>query len=371
MSGIYIHIPFCKQACTYCDFHFSTSLQQKDELVEALCKEMAKRREFLRTPPETLYFGGGSPSILDEKDLKKIFKALNRNFDLGHLQEVTLESNPDDHSPERLKLWQSVGINRLSIGIQSFADRDLRMMNRAHNSLQALSCVKEARDAGFDSLSIDLIYGIPGQSMNEWQENLDIALSLGTDHISAYCLTVEEKTALNHQVKKGLVSEKPEEDIEAEYHYMHALLELEGYVHYEISNFAKVGKEARHNSSYWSGKPYLGLGPSAHSFDGEEIRSWNVSNNAAYIKAIKKGEAFYESEELTKKDRANEIIMTGLRTRQGIDKNQLPGWTEKFQENLGALPLNLLAMLIPDQERVRMNPEYWLQCNAVIRELMF
>jgi len=346
-------------------------MQQKSALVDALCKEIAKRKGFLHTPPETLYFGGGSPSVLEKADLEKIFKALHRHFDLSHLQEVTLESNPDDHSPERLKLWQSMGINRLSIGIQSFIDRDLKMMNRAHDAMQALTCVKQARDAGFDSLSIDLIYGIPAQSMSEWQQNIHIALALETDHISAYCLTVEQKTALAHQVKKGLVAEKPEEDIESEFHYMHAMLELEGYVHYEISNFAKVGKEAKHNSSYWSGKPYLGIGPSAHSFDGEEMRCWNVSNNASYIKAVKSGESFSEFEELTKKDRVNEIIMTGLRTRQGIERGKLPTWAEEFEQNLHALPLNLLGMLLLDEGRVRMHPEYRLQCDSVIRELMF
>ena len=371
MSGIYVHIPFCKQACTYCDFHFSTQIKHQDKLVEALCLEVSSRASELSDPISSIYFGGGSPSILTHENLKKISSQITKSFDTSQVLEITLESNPDDHSAENLMFWKSIGINRLSIGIQSFIDRDLKFMNRAHNANEAADCVAKAKNAGFEHLTIDLIYGIPNQTEIEWKSNVEQAIALRVDHISAYCLTVESKTALAHLVNSKKVTEKSEEEIESEYLLLHQLLERSGFDHYEISNFAKLGSKAIHNSNYWSGKPYLGFGPSAHSFDGNIKRSWNVSNNASYIKAIKEITSYSESEQLTDNERANEQIMTGLRRKNGVS---IDGWTKsiisEFQQNLDQMPLALRERLLISETNVSIQPESWLMADAIIRDLI-
>ncbi len=370
MSGIYIHIPFCKQKCTYCDFHFSTNLGGQSQMTDAICSEIAARKDYLNKPPTTIYFGGGSPSILTSERLGQIFKSLHQHFDLTQVKEVTLETNPDDHKPEHLKFWKSLGINRLSIGIQSFHDRDLYFMNRAHDSAEAKNCVELARQAGFNSLTIDLIYGIPGQSFEEWKQNIETAIALDTDHISAYCLTIESRTVLAKQLEKGAFDEKSDEEIEQEYLLLHDLLEAAGFEHYEISNFAKPGKEALHNSNYWTGKPYLGIGPSAHSFDGAYTRSWNISNNTTYIKGVNAGETMSESEKLDKIQRINEQIMTGLRTKSGLN---YAGWEKPHQRALEASIKKLpKGIRIRNQNSVvQLDPKNWLLADDVIRRLMF
>ncbi|MEZ4720688.1 MAG: radical SAM family heme chaperone HemW [Flavobacteriales bacterium] len=371
MSGIYVHIPFCKQKCSYCDFHFSTNLKLQNDLVDSLCKEIELQKDYLSEAPQTLYFGGGTPSILSQENLSRIFEALHKYFDLSQLSEVTFESNPDDHSVENLRFWKSLGINRLSIGIQSFIDRDLKLMNRAHNADHAKQCVEQAREAGFESLSIDLIYGIPDQSFDQWKANVQEAIQLNPDHISAYCLTVEPKTALAHMVAKGEIFEKSDEVIEQEYLYLHQTLEAAGYEHYEVSNFSKPGKRAAHNSNYWSGKAYLGIGPSAHSFDGNRKRQWNISNNPTYIKKLRTSEEWFDTETLKETERYNEMIMTGLRTKSGID---ISAWPSKTQEELLSsihkLPTQLKSSIAEDHGRIRISPERWLVSDAIIREII-
>lgn len=319
MAGVYIHIPFCRKACHYCDFHFSTSLKEKDALVDSLCEEIELRKDYLKDKNiSTIYFGGGTPSLLEEDDIKKILDKVSKHFTLAPDTEITLEANPDDLSKEKLKALKNAGINRLSIGIQSFYDEDLILMNRTHNAKQAVSAVKDAQDTGFSNISIDLIYGLPNLSMQRWQHNLQQAFELQVPHLSAYSLTVEQRTALNHMVKEGKVVLPEEFLVVEQFTMLMETAEKNGFVHYEISNFSKKGMESKHNSSYWKNEHYLGVGPSAHSFDGIS-RQWNISNNAIYIKKIKSGEDWFEKEELTEADRYNEYIMTRLRTIWGIN----------------------------------------------------
>lgn len=317
MAGIYLHIPYCKKACHYCNFHFSTSLQTKNEFVPALLKEISLRKDFLQQEKiETIYFGGGTPSLLDQSELKIILEKIRENFSVSSAAELTLEANPDDISPEKLRDWVSLGINRLSIGIQSFFEEDLVWMNRAHNAQQAEDCIKIAQQEGITNLTIDLIYGTPGLTDEKWLMNLDKVIELGVQHVSCYALTVEPKTALDLMIQKG-----KKEDVVPELQAKQFLMLMDwaavnGFEHYEISNFARPGFRSRHNSAYWSGAKYLGLGPSAHSFDGKS-RQWNVSNNALYIKSIEGGILPLEEEQLTETQQLNEYIMTSLRTMEG------------------------------------------------------
>ena len=316
LASLYIHIPFCKQACHYCDFHFSTSLKKKNELVDALCSEMALRKDEIAGKVETIYFGGGTPSLLDESELNQIFDAVYRNFEVGKDPEITLEANPDDLTEEKLKQLSRTKINRLSIGVQSFFDEDLKLMNRAHNSDEAFKSLELAKKY-FDNISIDLIYGIPGMSDYRWRENLNRAVALDIPHISSYALTVEPNTALKKFIEKGLV--QPVDDAVAQSHFkiLTERMQAESFANYEFSNFGKPGYFSRNNTAYWTGKPYLGIGPSAHSFDGDR-RSWNVNNNSIYINKITKGKLPIERETLSTTDKYNEYVMTGLRTVWGV-----------------------------------------------------
>jgi oxygen-independent coproporphyrinogen-3 oxidase len=335
MAGIYIHIPFCRKACHYCNFHFSTTLHYKEKLCEAITKEFSLRKEELTNLPiETVYFGGGTPSLLLASELDLILKSLAANFDLTGVKEFTLEANPDDLNPEFLSYLQTTPINRLSIGIQSFEADHLSWMNRAHTADEAEGSVKLAKAFGFHSLSIDLIYGLPNLSELQWESNINKALALDPDHISAYCLTVEHGTALAHEVKKGKVKLIEEELAEAQFLYLRKRLLDNGYAHYEISNFAKPGKFALHNTNYWRGETYLGIGPGAHSFSGLE-RSWNISHNLQYINAINKGQIPIEVETLTENNRVNEYIMTSLRTHWGIS-------LKLFEKTFGSERLKIL-----------------------------
>ncbi len=341
MAGIYIHIPFCKHACTYCNFHFSTSLKQKNDLLTALLKEIELTPFFNDLPPiETVYFGGGTPSILEQSELQAIMEALHQKFPIVPDAEITLEANPDDIQPHSLTAWKKAGINRLSIGIQSFHERDLQWMQRAHNALQAAESIIAAQSAGFNNISADLIYGVPGLSDAEWQENVEKLISLQVPHISCYALTVEPSTALHYQIRT-----KQRQDVDPEHQANQFLMLIEwltrnGYEHYEISNFSLPGKQSKHNSSYWKGKSYYGLGPSAHSFDGVNTRYWNIANNSLYIQALQKNTIPSEKEVLTNVQKINEYIMTALRTSEGISLDYL---TTQFGHTINRRILKLAA----------------------------
>ncbi len=330
MSGIYIHIPFCKQACHYCDFHFSTSLKKKDEMVLCLAKEIGMRKEaFKNDVVETIYFGGGTPSILAIGDLKLLLDAVFKNYTVVENPEITVEANPDDLSHDlsfrgtmnRFEELKAIGVNRLSIGIQSFFEDDLQLMNRAHNAQESKVCL-EAAVTYFDNISLDLIYGIPGMSHKKWIRNIETALSLGIPHISSYALTVEPKTALHSFIQKGIIPAPEDEVAQEHFEILIDKLEEAGFIHYELSNFGKENYFSKNNSNYWLGKKYIGIGPSAHSYDGEK-RGWNVSNNTLYIKSIQEGKLPIETEILSKTDRYNEYVMTGLRTIWGISLDRI------------------------------------------------
>ena len=334
MAGIYIHIPFCRKACHYCDFHFSTLLKGKNEMVQAILREMVLQRHFLNGQTvETLYFGGGTPSVLELDELSSLLQGLQDYFPAQYPQEITLEANPDDVQHASASGWRALGINRLSIGIQSFFEEDLRFMNRSHSAEQAQRAIHVAREAGFENLSGDLIYGFPLLSDEKWRQNIDRMLALDLPHLSCYSLTVEEGTALAWQVKKGRVGAPEPGQAAEQFLYLRERLEAEGYEHYEISNFARPGWRAKHNSRYWDGTPYLGLGPSAHSFNGVG-RQWNVAHNPRYISLVSAGQGWFEQEVLSRRDQVNELLLTGLRCREGVLRNRLealllPGeWTE-------------------------------------------
>jgi oxygen-independent coproporphyrinogen III oxidase len=317
MLGLYVHIPFCKQACTYCDFHFSTNLDQRIRVLAAMQGELVERTP-IGAVVSSLYFGGGTPSLVPIAELSAFVDGVREHCALASDAEITLEANPDDISEETLARWKAIGINRVSLGTQSFRDDRLKWMGRAHNADQALKSIDLIARAGFASWTIDLIYGLPGMTLAEWDEQLTIALDHGMPHLSAYCLTVEERTALHHQVKKGLVRPVGDETQAQHFDHLIARMERAGLVQYEISNFGREGHFAVHNSNYWKGVPYLGIGPSAHSFDGR-ARRWNVANNTRYCTAIDKNEPYWEHEVLTPAQRVNERIMTGLRTMWGVD----------------------------------------------------
>jgi oxygen-independent coproporphyrinogen-3 oxidase len=316
MAGIYIHIPFCKQACHYCNFHFSTNRQLMPGMMDAIINEAFIRKDYLQEKVETIYFGGGTPSLIQINDLERIISELKTLFQVSDTVEITLESNPDDISESNLIAWKKAGINRLSIGIQSFNDEDLSWMNRAHNAAEAENSLKLAIQH-FKNITIDLIYGSPTLTDAQWEKNINLALSYNIPHISCYALTVESKTALSALIEKH---KKENIDTNKQAHHFDLMvnwLQEAGYEHYEISNFARPGFRSKHNCSYWNGKHYLGLGPSAHSFNGTS-RQWNISNNALYIKSIENSNPDFEIENLTESQQLNEYIMTGLRTIEGI-----------------------------------------------------
>ena len=325
MAGIYIHIPFCKQACNYCNFYFTTSLTGKRKLIDALLHEIDLSKAYLNAEPiETLYWGGGTPSLLSVSELTEIVRKLEHYYSFAQMKEFTLEANPDDLNPDKideLVLLQHLGLNRLSVGIQSFRDEDLRYMNRAHNAEEAIISVKRLQDAGFENLTIDLIYGAPTMNDEQWLTNLEAAFKLNVPHISSYALTVEPKTILYKKIKSGAQIPLDEDQSARQFKMLMQQMLANGYEQYEISNFAKPGKYAIHNSNYWSGKKYLGLGPSAHSYNGNS-RRWNVANNIHYISAISNGEIKYEEEVLTESQKVNEWIMTSLRTQWGLPINK-------------------------------------------------
>lgn len=318
MAGIYIHIPFCKKACHYCNFHFSTQTQHIHSFVEALLNEIELRRDYINTPIQTIYFGGGTPSLLSAEQIRSIIEKLQLNFDLSNLQEFTLEANPDDININKLSEWNAIGINRLSIGIQSFQKESLAWMNRAHIVDQSHQAIQMAQEAGFNNISIDLIYGTPHYTKEHLLADLKIIEDYRIPHVSCYALTVEEKTALNSMIEKGKI-ENVKTEVQAEhFEIIVDYLNKIGFEHYEISNFAKPGNRSKHNSSYWKGIPYLGLGPSAHSFNGSS-RQWNVANNALYMQSLEKRALPFEIELLDQVAQYNEYMMISLRCMEGFD----------------------------------------------------
>ena len=317
MAGIYIHIPFCKQACYYCDFHFSTSLSKKGPMLLALEQELLLRKEeFKNEKIETIYFGGGTPSVLETSEIEQLLASIKNNYKVIASPEITLEANPDDLSSLKIKALGDSSINRLSIGIQSFFDQDLKLMNRAHDAHEAHTSIKEAKKY-FNNITIDLIYGIPGMTNARWEDNIAKALAYELPHISSYALTVEPKTALKSFIEKGVIPDVNDDITQQQFELLLDQLEAKGYINYEISNFGKKGYFSNNNTAYWQGKKYMGIGPSAHSYDGVR-RAWNINNNSKYIRSIQQNILPYEEEKLTKKDRYNEYIMTSLRTIWGI-----------------------------------------------------
>jgi|TARA_B110000914_G_scaffold226408_1_gene251191 oxygen-independent coproporphyrinogen-3 oxidase len=321
LAGIYIHIPYCKQACHYCNFHFSTSLKNKESVIESMLKEIQIKSIGYDDLIETIYFGGGTPSFLEIFEINKLIESVFKNFKISLNPEITLEANPDDLNELKLKELSNSLINRLSIGVQSFSDKDLKTMNRSHSSKDSKKCIEWALKY-FDNISIDLIYGMPDSDLKSCEYNLDLALKWNLNHISAYALTVEPNTALDRFVKKGTIKPLDEELVFEQYNFMYNKMYNNDYVNYELSSFAKQGYFSKNNTAYWLRKKYIGIGPSAHSFDGVS-RSWNVSNNSLYIKAIKGNQMFLEKEDLSLIDQYNEYIMTGLRTIWGVSLNYL------------------------------------------------
>ena len=319
MAGIYIHIPFCKQSCYYCNFHFSTSTKNKDEVLDAIENEIKQKGQATNEAISTIYFGGGTPSILDVNEINSIIKRIYKEFNVESEAEITIEANPDDLNKEKIINLSLTEINRLSIGVQSFIDKELKIMNRAHDSKKALNSIETSKKY-FNNISIDLMYGVPESTLESWTHNLDTVSQFDINHISSYALTLEPKTALESFVRK-LIVDMPEEGlVYDQYNLINKKLEPLGFINYEVCSFAKENFFSKNNSAYWLRKKYIGIGPSAHSFDGKS-RSWNISNNKKYIDQIKKGKSFYKKEKLSKVDQYNEYVMTGFRTIWGVSAN--------------------------------------------------
>nr|MBS0037174.1 radical SAM family heme chaperone HemW [Saprospiraceae bacterium] len=373
MAGIYIHIPFCRKACTYCNFHFSTNLDRKAEFLSALWREIDLRDSFLTDKKiDTVYFGGGTPSVLNPGELEAVFQKLDEHYDLSHAAEITLEANPDDLDETYIRQLTDSRINRLSIGIQSFNDRVLKWMNRSHESAQAHRAIEWSLKYGFEQLTIDLIYGVPGRPTAEFAAELERINEYGIPHFSAYALTVEPKTLLAHRIKKGLEKPPAAEETVDQFEFLMNWAPSSGYEQYEISNFARPGFRAQHNSSYWNGVPYLGLGPSAHSFDGKN-RYWNISNNALYCRELIAGSTSLEMEKLTPLNIFNEYIMTGLRLAEGIQRekalNLLPGAAKNF-DHTSAEMLRSGWIAIEDGQHIKLTQKGKLVADYVASEYM-
>lgn len=343
MAGIYLHIPFCKQACHYCDFHFSTNLSRKNDMVRAIASELALQKNYLLGENiSSIYFGGGTPSLLDREELSLIFEAIHGNFTVDTAAEITLEANPDDLSAENLAAFSTSGINRLSIGIQTFNADQLKFLNRAHNADQARNCVILAKEAGFKNISIDLIYAIPSPDHTIWKNDLEVALALDPQHISSYSLTIEPKTVFGTWTKTGKMAAIDEEYAATQFEILMGTLEKHGYEQYEISNFCKPGFISRHNSNYWRQAKYLGVGPGAHSYN-HSLRQSNISNNAIYIKSIANGNVPFEEDYLDNTAKVNEYMMTSLRTKWGCDLDYI---LQKYGINIKMMHLSYISKLL-------------------------
>ena len=352
MSGIYIHIPFCKKACHYCNFHFSTNQNSKSAFIKAVCKELVLRKtEYASEEIQSIYFGGGTPTVLEVSELEEILQVVYEHYKVSDTSEITLEANPDDLDEEKIKALSNTKINRLSIGIQSFHESDLTAMNRAHNALEAKNCLEMAMTY-FDNITIDLMFGMPTMSVAQWRQNLQTAFGFGVKHLSCYALTVEPKTALEHFINKG--SHPPMDDNLSAKHFEVLLEETlaQGLTHYETCSFGHPDYFSKHNTSYWLGKSYMGVGPSAHSFDGIK-RSWNISNNSKYIKSLESDVRPFESEVLSVENRFNEYIMTGLRTMWGIS-------LEKIETDFG---LKIKQQLLENSKKFKVSKTLVLEEN--------
>lgn len=370
---IYLHIPFCKQKCSYCNFHFSTSFSLKDEMLSAIKKEIQLRYNELENKTlKSLYFGGGTPSVLSGDEIKSLIDEIQKYFSFDENIEITLESNPDDLNKNFLKELSQTEINRLSIGTQSFFDEDLKLMNRAHNASEAESSIKRAQDFGLVNISIDLIYGSPTSNFEIWKDNLSKTIELQVPHVSSYALTVEPKTALEKWIENGKIRSPEETEQNQEFYYMKDFLKDNGFDHYEISNFGKPGFHSKHNSAYWKSEPYLGIGPSAHSYNGHLERSWNIANNPIYIKNLNQNILPIEKEILTEKDRFNEMIMIGLRTIWGVDLN-------KFNQNFSSEVIDYLnqeikskiesGILEIENNYLKIPEKHWFLADGIASDL--
>jgi oxygen-independent coproporphyrinogen III oxidase len=371
LAGIYLHIPFCKQACAYCNFHFATSLRYKDEMIAALVKEIELQKPYLEGEEiRTIYFGGGTPSLLTPAECGTLLDAIRNAYPVTNDAEITLEANPDDITKEKLKAWKNTGINRLSIGIQSFFEADLQWMNRAHNSTQAITALEWALEE-FNNITIDLIYGSPLLTDEMWQANVQKAIDYKIPHLSCYALTVEEKTPLHKQISSNKKENVEEEKQARQFLYLMKTLNENGYEHYEVSNFAKPGFYSRHNSSYWKGEKYLGIGPSAHSFNGAS-RQWNIANNNKYIQGINKGVLEAEVEVLTLEQQLNEYIMISLRTMQGMDLEKIrlkfgEGYKVNIEKKLQRYKNT--SLLIETASFVQLTEEGMLRADGIAADL--
>ncbi|MGN7709103.1 radical SAM family heme chaperone HemW [Chryseobacterium sp. 22543] len=371
---IYIHIPFCKQKCSYCNFHFSTSLNFKDEMLRAMKTEMLLRKDELQNRTlKSLYFGGGTPSILSVDEINSLIDEALRYFSFEKDIEITLEANPDDLDKSFLKQLAETPVNRLSIGTQSFFEEDLKLMNRAHTASEAEGSIKRAQDFGFENLSIDLIYGSPTSNLEIWKENLNKTIALEVPHISSYALTVEPKTALENWISKGKVKSPKEEEQNREFYYLSDFLKDNGFEHYEVSNFAKPGFYSRHNSSYWKYQEYLGIGPSAHSYNGFDVRSWNVANNQQYIRKLNDNKLLAKEEEiLSKEDQFNEMIMIGLRTIWGVDLRSLKNkFSDRLLEHFQTEIKTKIeeGILIIENDHLKIPEKHWFMADGIASDL--
>lgn len=373
MAGIYIHIPYCKKACHYCDFHFSVNLSSRTKLIPAIVKELESRKEYIGSEAvETIYFGGGTPSILDKGELNSILEQIHKYYNVASSPEITLEANPDDLDDDKIKMLQQSPVNRLSIGIQSFYQEDLVYMNRAHTAEESLTCIDKLQQSGFDNISIDLIYGYPLLSDEKWRHNIDRAIGLDIQHLSCYSMTVEPATALDSFIKKGKTAPMNEDQSAAQFEYLMKTLAASGINQYEVSNFCKPGLYSRHNSNYWNGRNYLGVGPSAHSFN-QISREGNVSNNGQYINLINAQQQAQKMHELlSPSNRLNELIMTSLRTVKGLDLNQVEKDHDfNIRHDLAeqAHEFRLKGWIGADQDTLALTPEGMKFCDLITASL--
>ncbi|MDR2651780.1 MAG: radical SAM family heme chaperone HemW [Prevotellaceae bacterium] len=374
MSAIYIHIPFCKQLCYYCDFHFSVSLARKNEMLDAIVKEIQMRSNELNDTLETLYFGGGTPSIYSPDELKIITDEVKKSFSVNNFREFTIEVNPDDLNEKYLEDLQRLGVNRLSIGIQSFIDEHLRFMNRRHTAKQSIECIKTAQNAGFKNINIDLIYGLPQLELQQWRKNINIFIDLDIPHLSAYHLGIEPRTVFYKRFEKGELKPADEKSSIKQYEMLEKMTSDAGFEHYEISNFAKNSFYSIHNTTYWQDKPYIGFGASAHSYDGNNLRRWNIANNKKYIDAVNANQKFWESEHLNIEECYNDYVLTSLRTVWGANVIYIK---KKFGEKLydyffsQSQRFMQQGLLICNGSQIKIPSKYFLLSDAIMRELLW
>jgi oxygen-independent coproporphyrinogen III oxidase len=371
MAGIYIHIPFCRQACHYCDFHFSTNLKNQEEMVNMICAEIANRKEYLDEEIHTIYFGGGTPSLLSALQIQSILSAIFRNFQVSKNPEITLEANPEDLSTRKLEELRDTNVNRLSIGIQTFHDEKLKWMNRAHNSNDARTAFKNARKAGFENISLDLIYARPDEDSDAWMNDLKQIIALNPEHVSLYGLTIEDKTVFRKWEKDNKLVQLPEEEAAEQYLNAVEFLNESEFQQYEVSSFCKEGFESRHNSAYWAGVHYLGVGPGAHSFNGN-VRHINIRNNIKYIQHVKNGESHFETENLSKNQKINERILTQLRTSKGLDLAKIKNeWRVDLRQDHSEFLNDLISrkLALIENDKINLLPHGFLIADEIALRL--